>query len=118
MISGIVRRDEARIHIRVIGKKEVDIEAVDTGYTSVLTLPPALVAELKLAWRGIGRSILADGSECMFDVYAAQLVWDGKTKRVLIDEADTDPLVGMTLLKGYELKIEVRPKGKVSIEKL
>jgi hypothetical protein len=37
---------------------------------------------------------------------------------VHVDEADTDPLLGMTLLAGYELKIEVRSGGTVEIKAL
>ncbi len=32
------------------------------------------------------------------DVHVAKVVWDGNERRVLVDEADTDPLVGMALL--------------------
>jgi predicted aspartyl protease len=64
------------------------------------------------------RGMLADGSECLFDVFEAKVVWDGKTRSILVDEADTDPLVGMTLLAGFELKMEVRSGGKVTIKRL
>ena len=37
---------------------------------------------------------------------------------ILIDEADADPLVGMGLLDGCELRIQVRPGGKVTITSL
>jgi len=36
----------------------------------------------------------------------------------LVDEADADPLVGMRLLKGHELKMQVRYRGKVTIKRL
>jgi hypothetical protein len=39
-------------------------------------------------------------------------MWDGKARRILVDEADTDPLVGMALLTGYELMMQVRARGK------
>jgi clan AA aspartic protease len=95
------------------------IEAViDTGYTASLSLPSALIASLGLRWKTLGRGILADGCESLFDVYVGQVVWDGKERRVLVDEADTDPLVGMALLAGYELKMEVRSAGKVTIKRL
>ena len=81
-------------------------------------MPPDLIASLGMHWRSSGRGVLADGSECLFDVYAGQLVWDGRERSILIDEADTDPLVGMALLSGYELKIENRPNGTVSIKRL
>ena len=121
MISGQVTAREGRIRLKVRGPtgQEREIEAViDTGYTAFLALPPALVASLRLRWKSIGRGILADGSECLFDVYAGSVVWDGTERRVLIDEADTDPLVGMALMSGYELKMQVRSGGKVVIKRL
>jgi predicted aspartyl protease len=81
-------------------------------------LPSDLIASLGLDWRSSARGVLADGSECLFDVYAGTLIWDGQDRGILIDEADTDPLVGMSLLSGYELKIENRQSGKVSIKRL
>ena len=43
------------------------------------------------------RFTLADGSECLFDVYVAKVDWDGKVRTILVDEADADPPVGMRL---------------------
>lgn len=37
---------------------------------------------------------------------------------ILVDEADADPLLGMSLLKGYELKMQVRTRGKITIKRL
>lgn len=121
MITGVVKSDEGRICITVQGLqgRVQEVEAViDTGYTGSLTLPPAEIAALGLRWRSVDRGTLADGSECLFDVYEATVGWDGKPRRVLVDEAETDPLVGMTLLSGYELKMQVRSGGKVTIKRL
>lgn len=121
MITGVVTSDEARIRLKVIGPRgrEQEVEAIlDTGYTGSLSLPPGLVAQLGLRWRSFGRGILADGSECLFDVYEAKVVWERKARRVLVDETDTDPLVGMALLRGYELTMQVRSRGKVTIKRL
>ncbi len=121
MITGIVRSDEGRIHLNVRGfrGREQEVEAViDTGYTGSLTLPPAIVAVLGLCWQSVDRFTLADGSECDFDVYVAKVDWDGKTRTVLVGEADADPLVGMRLLRGHELKMQVRYRGKVTIKRL
>ena len=121
MITGVVQAREGRIRLTVRGPRRQDraIEAVvDTGYTASLSLPPTLVASLGLRWKSFGRGILADGSECLFDVYVSKVLWDGKECRVLVDEADTDPLVGMALLSGYELKMQVRSRGKVTIKRL
>jgi clan AA aspartic protease len=121
MITGVVNDREARIRLSVRGpqQREQEIEAVvDTGYTASLSLPPVKIATLDLDWQGIGRGTLADGSECLFDVYEAEVLWDGQLRRLLVDEADTDPLVGMALLSGYELKMEVCSQGKLEIAPL
>jgi clan AA aspartic protease len=121
MITGTVNNREARIPLSLRGpqEREQEIEAVvDTGYTASLSLPPAQIAALGLDWQGFGRGTLADGSECLFDVYEAEVVWDGQVRRLLVDEAETDPLVGMALLSGYELKMEVCSQGKVEITPL
>src|SRR5437660_1221217 len=113
MITGLVRADEGRIRLRVKGHRgrEQEVEVViDTGYTAPLTLPPALIAGLGLRWRSVDRFTLADGSECFFDVYDAKVLWDGKVRSILVDRADADCLIGMRLLRGHELKIQVRSR--------
>src|SRR2546430_6033863 len=62
----------------------------------------------------VDRFKLADVSICIFDVYEAKVLWDGKVRQILVDEADAEPLVGMRLLKGHELKMrsEERRVGK------
>jgi len=121
MITGVVRGREAIVRLKIRGprgrRREFDA-VIDTGYTASLSLPPAVIASLGLHWQGFGRGILADGSECLYDVYEAEVEWDRKLLRILVDEADSDPLIGMTLLNGYELKIQIRPRGKVSIKRL
>ena len=71
-----------------------------------------------LRWRSMDRFTLADGSECLFDVYVAKVQWDGRVRTILVDEADADPLVGMRLLRGHELKMQVCARGKVVIKRL
>ena len=100
-------------------EREQEVEAiVDTGYTASLTLPTAIVTALDLRWRSATRFTLADGSERIFDVYEAKVVWDGKVRTILVNETDADPLVGMRLLKGHELKMQVRYRGRVTIKRL
>jgi predicted aspartyl protease len=81
MITGVVKSNEGRIRLKVKGLRgrEQEVEAViDTGYTASLTLPSAVVAALGLRWRSMDRFTLADGSECIFDVYEAR--WSGTAK--------------------------------------
>ncbi|ETW96509.1 MAG: hypothetical protein ETSY1_26340 [Candidatus Entotheonella factor] len=65
-----------------------------------------------------GRALLADGTESLFDIYEATIVWDGALRRLAVDAAETDPLVGMSLLYGYELTIQVQEGGRVIIQAL
>lgn len=121
MITGAVKSDEARIRLKLIGRqgRTQEVEAViDSGFNGALTLPPALVTTLNLRWRSVDLATLADGSTCVFQVYVGSLVWDGKVRTILVAEADADPLVGMRLLRGHELKMHVRARGKVTIKRL
>jgi clan AA aspartic protease len=121
MISGDVSRREARIRLRIRGTRgrEREVDAViDTGYTGWLTLPPALIAELGLPWQTIVRGTLADGSTALFDVFEGAVLWDRRRRRIPIDQSDAEPLVGMALMTGYELNIQIRSRGKVTIKRL
>ena len=89
---------------------------IDTGFSGFLTLPPALVAALGLAFAGVGWAVLADGTEARFDVYDATLVWDGRPRRVYAYAAETTPLVGMRLLEGHDLHVQVQDGGRVAVE--
>ncbi len=119
MINGVVKRSEARIRLRIKGrgKREVEVNAiVDTGFTSWLTLPPTTIADLNLIWFGFDTALLGDGSTCSYDVYCAKIVWDGKLREILVDESDSEPLVGMRMLKGHRLSVDVRSRGPVTIK--
>ncbi|MDP6455125.1 MAG: clan AA aspartic protease [SAR202 cluster bacterium] len=120
MIIGDVTPDaEAviRLEIRGLGENHEEIEAViDTGFDGSISLPPSIIQELGLVWRGRGRALLADGSSIIYDRYEVSVVWDGEVRRATADEADTDPLVGMGLMKGYELRIQVFEGGIVTLD--
>jgi clan AA aspartic protease len=122
MINGLVNSDlEAIVLLRVLGPtgQQLDIEAViDTGFDGWLSLPPALIAQLGLGWQRRGRALLADGTDSIFDIYQGEVIWDGHSRRIAVDEADTMPLVGMALMKDYELTIQVRSLGQVSLRQL
>jgi len=122
MITGVVTDDrQAVIHLTVRGPtgQEQEIEAIiDTGFDGWLSLPSSLIVRLGLLWRQRGRALLADGRESVFDIYEATVVWDGEVRRIPVDEAETAPLVGMSLLEGYELIVQVRSGGNVIIKTL
>lgn len=122
MITGVVTdRREAIVRLRVRGPagQDQEIEAViDTGFDGWLSLPSSIIAQLGLRWRQRGRALLADGSESVFDMYEAAVDWDGNARRVPVDEAETFPLVGMSLLEGYDLIVQVQRGGNVTLRTL
>jgi clan AA aspartic protease len=121
MISGIVSAREGRVRLKVRGlrRQEREIDAViDTGYTGWLTLPSTVAAALKLRQQGFGRGLLADGSQTVFEIYEATVIWDRSARRIPIIVADAVPLLGMALLNGYELKMQIRAGGKVTIKRM
>ena len=105
---------------------------VDTGFDRFLTLPPAMVTDLDLAFAGYSRVVLADGSDVALagysrvvladgsdvalDSYAVTVLWDGRPRRVVAYVSEAAPLVGMALLAGYQLCVDVEDGGRVVIE--
>ena len=122
MIAGSVNtRLEAIVRLTLRGPQgqRRRIEAViDTGYNGALTLPPDLIAELGLPWNDSGPVVLGDGSTCECDVYLGTVLWNRLPIPILVDEADTTPLLGMGLLHGFELKMNVERRGHVTIKPL
>jgi predicted aspartyl protease len=81
-------------------------------------LPSAIITTLGLTWYMQEEGILGDGSLCMFNVFEATVIWNGQIKSIEINESETDPLVGMGLLEGYELNIQAFAGGLVTIKPL
>ncbi len=84
-VTGTVKSREARISLKIRGPRgrKREIEAViDTGYTAFVTLPSDLIAELGLRWRGMDSATLADGSECLFEVFQGAVIWDRRVRRI------------------------------------
>ena len=111
MVEGVVNsRLEAVVDLTVRGPSgEVrGIEAVvDTGFTEHLVLTPELAKELRLAFGGIVTMVLANGVEEEFQFPDVTVIIDGVAKNVRVQVMGTIPLVGMALLKGQRLLVEV-----------
>ena len=95
--------------------REVDA-VIDTGYSEYLTLPPTIVRQLALPFSGKSRTYLADGSEVFFDLYQATVLWDSQPMPVDAYESNSIPLVGMALLRGHNLNMDVERGGRVAIQ--
>lgn len=118
MISGSVNGDlESYVPLLVNGPLgSVHIQAlVDTGFNESLTLPPHLVHTLGLSFEATVEATLADGSVTTFDYYAGSVVWDGEVREIFVLSADGGPLLGMALVHGCDLHIEMFRGGRVRI---
>ena len=51
-----------------------------------------------------------------FDVYETTALWNGEPRRVDAYASDTTPLVGMRLLNGHDLHVQVKDGGRVVIQ--
>ena len=120
MITGVVNADyEAVIRLQLQGPRgqEREVDAIiDTGFNGFLALSPVLVTALGLTRLSRGRVILANGREELFDIYGVTVLWDDQPRYVEADAVDTTPLVGMALLDGYDLYVQVVGGGRVVIQ--
>ena len=122
MMFGVVNSNcEAIIKVVVgrIGSSKIAVDAViDTGFTSFLSLPYSVIADLALPWHYRDIGTLGDGSEVIFEIYKASVIWDGQEQIIDVVASDAEPLVGMGLLYGFNLQIEAIEGGCVTIEVL
>jgi clan AA aspartic protease len=122
MIYGVVNlRREATLPLVVSnsnGQRQIIDTVIDTGFSGFLSLPSAIVTTLDLPWSASDIVTLGDGSETLFDLYTATVIWDGQYREIYIAESETEPLLGMALLYGYRLQVDTIEGGSVKIEAL
>lgn len=119
MIRGAVDADFcARVRLRIRGPNGADLDIdtlIDTGFDDSLILPATIIGALGLTMSSTGQALLADGSTKHFDVYSADLDWDGVWRSIQVSAVGVESLLGMALLAEHELLINVVPGGKVEI---
>ncbi|MEB3191310.1 MAG: clan AA aspartic protease [Snowella sp.] len=122
MMQGVVNlRCEATLTV-VVGNSNRKLEAfntvIDTGFSGFLSLPSSIITSLGLPWSASDIVTLGDGSETLFDLYTAIVIWDGQYREIYIAESETEPLLGMALLYGYRLQVDAVEGGLVKVEAL
>jgi clan AA aspartic protease len=120
MMQGWVNQGcEAMLPI-VVGHGNVPkqmVEAlIDTGFSGFLSLPLSMIESLGLPWIFSDFVTLGDGSEVIFQMYRATVIWDGQFKVVDVAASESEPLLGMSLLYGFKLQVEAVERGIVTIE--
>lgn len=123
MITGRVssrRQPLARLVVRGPQGREQAVEALlDTGYNGTLVLPLAVVRSLNLLKRRTPAQIsLGDDSSVVAESYMARILWDGFERPVRVIAMGNQPVVGLALLYGYRLCIEVVEGGTIEVAAL
>ena len=119
MIGSINEEREAVLCLQIQGPEDqsVEVEAViDTGYNGTLSLPPEIIAVLALPSRGARQVTLGDGSSVYLNIYRATVIWDGQPLAAQVMETEDVTVLGMSLLYGYRLVMDVVDGGGVTIE--
>ena len=124
-VSAIGDNLEAAVALTVLGYGGVsDLVTflIDTGATGEITLPQATIARLSLPFVAYGSAdasvVLADGTVSVARVHTARVFWHDRLRDVEVVNLDTDPLIGMGLLRGSNLSVDAIPGGLVTITEL
>ena len=91
---------------------------IDTGFTSYVTLPGDLIRLLGLTQQGTSLATLADGQVVEFNIYIARASWHGQHRGAVVFESESEPLLGMAMLRGSKLTLEAQEGGEVTIEEI
>ena len=121
MVTGSVSRlvGTIRFPIEDVNGNRQDVEAdVDTGFTGFLTLPSARIQLLGLPYHSYRVATLGDGTSVLMHLFDAVVIWDGQPISVQVTESESNPLVGMRMLAGHRLRMDIIDGGMVEIEKL
>jgi len=120
MITGTVVNRHAYITVPIssaAGRGNIEF-VLDTGFTGVITLPPAACTALALPLARYQPSYLADSSSVLLEVYIATLLWNNEERDVEVLALEGAPLIGMTMLEGHEIHLQIADGGLVRIERL
>jgi len=119
MTGRVTRQRDAVVGLRISapsGRVRTVKAVVDTGFSESLALPLHTVALLDLPPRGVGKAIMADGSEATLPVFWAIVEWHGVRRLVSAYGMGGSALIGMALLEGSDLAIRAANNGPVRIE--
>ena len=89
---------------------------VDTGFSGYLCLAEQYIDQIDMTFKFVERYELANGSVITQDVFQGSIVFNGREQEVeIIVMASQDTLIGASLLKDYELRVNY-PRCTVQIE--
>ena len=123
MITGRINAAKRPVMTITVGgstgqQQNVDV-VVDTGFNGFLTLPPHLIITLLLIYDRTELLILGDNKSHIFYSYTgAEVVLDGQSYPVRVLMKEGHSLLGMALLEGHRLCLDITAGGEVRLEPL
>jgi clan AA aspartic protease len=105
-----------RLSIQRPDDRDHEIEALlDTGFNGFLALPSSLIEAFSLPHLGREQVTLANGEVHFARKYEVTVRFAGTVQSVEVVEAG-EPIVGMALLRGYNLRVQCVDGGAVRLE--
>ena len=89
--------------------------ALDTGFNGQIALPAITIQRLELSEESSRLAITATGDRVRLTTYYSTMMWHGEPRIIEVVEADSEPLLGMELLLGNRVTLDVLEGGPVTI---
>ena len=89
---------------------------LDTGFDGELMLPRSVIRRFGFAYRGMRSGILADGSRFETPAFTTEILWQNQQSMVSVYESESEYLLGIHLLWGQRLAMDVIEGGRIVIE--
>ena len=121
IIGSINDNGDPTIPIRVLdanGHVHRIVAVVDTGFNGYLSLLPHQIRELGLGPPQSVDMTVATDAVFRLNSYPGIVLWNGERLPVVVVESEGTPLVGLALLWGSLLSVEVTEHGAVTISPL
>ena len=91
---------------------------LDTGFVGDLSLPSAVIHRMGLARAGSLNFILANGEPARLRTYHARVFWHDRLLDIEVTETGDVPLIGIRMLRGSRVAMDMLPGGEVIIEEV
>ena len=122
MLTGTVSDDlQAWVSMELLAESGelVSIDVVlDTGFNGQLALSTSIIQQLELLEDISRLAVTATGDRVSLATYRGTVLWDEQPRIVEVVQADSEPLLGMELLLGCRVTLDVRGGGAVTIDSL
>ena len=121
MLTGRIRNRQVWLTVEILNNsgRHLPVEVVlDTGFEGELALLIPVIRQLGLQEYDYGFAEQSDGSFTRVAIYRATVLWDGQRRRIDVIESGSEPLLGMELLLGSRVVLDVHEGGPVTITAL